>query len=177
MKKFLAFLLIAAIIAGGVYAFIRYKDNMPHIEDLEVAKKNLEDADCEVTYIKKDDIGGSLMLSDGMDEALYASSGEVLDPDAKNLVIIVWENKEIADIYYDQIKNQLTYQKKSLKNDIDRITYELKNDELTEEEIDELEEELDENKEDLENLKDMVVGKKGNIFWYGSKELIEASRP
>lgn len=176
MKKFLTFLLIAAIIAGGVYAFIQYKDNIPHIEDLEVTKKNLEDADYRVTYIKKDDIGGSLMLPDGVEETLTAKSGEVLDSDAKSLVIIVCENRELAGIYYDQYKNQLTYQKKLLENYIDRISYELKNDELTEEEIENLEENRDEYEKALEDIEDMVVGKKGNIFWYGSKEIIKASR-
>ena len=173
MKKFLIFLLIVAVIGFGAYKVLEYIESMPALEDLDQTAQALEDAGCTVYHIKADD--DDSLVDEGASEVLFAQGN---DSDSNMaLFIIVYESAELARINYKLYKNTIDYEKNEIELEIDLLTYEIDNFDLSPSEKEYYSENVKELEEKLEEAENVVVGIKGNILWYGTKEAVKASRP
>ena len=170
MKKFLAIVLVLALLAGCAYLVFDYFDSRPNIGDLEKTKENLEAAGYTVMLITAEDKIG--YLPDGAVKYLSAS-----DKDDNTLVIYVYENRELAKLKYEQLKCSLEYQIESIELQIEQLEYDLENNEdLTDDEIKLIEKRIDTYEEALEQFKSYKVGRSGKTIWYGTKDAAKASR-
>ena len=175
MRKFLAILIVLALLAGGAYHAYDYITSRPLFDDLDAAKENLENADYVVTYMTQEDMLGSYLADEGIVKYFVASENDSEDDNI--LLIAVFESKELAKIYYKQMKNQLDAMIKDTKLEIQLLEYKLENsDDLTDDEIEDLKEEIEDYKEDLKEYKNIVMGREGATFWYGTKDAAKASK-
>ena len=168
MKKFLSLLLAVVMILGctltlsSCFSFLAAKPEM----DLEDAMENLEDEDYVVAYDDDSE-------DPGYEEYLYARS-----EDDDSLTVVVFSDKKLANMYYDELKAQLKYQKEYIELEIKYTEYMLENykKEFDSDDIDEMKDELKDLKKQLKKLDEMVVGKKGTTVWYGTESAIEDSK-
>ena len=167
MKKFIAVLLVLAVLAGAAYYVVNFVINKPNMSDLDALKEKLEKADYMVSYTENGESG------DGIIEYFMATNEESEDA----LVIMVFDDKEYAKLYYRELKIRLDYTMKSLELQIDQYEYMLEKDEdLSESEIERYEKYIEDAEEDLEHYKDIILVRQGDTIWYGTKDAIKASR-
>ena len=174
MRKFLAILIVLALLAGGAYHAYDYITSRPLFDDLDAAKENLENADYVVTYMTQEDMLGSYLADEGIVKYFVAEDDS---EDDNMLLIAVFESNELAKIYYKQMKNQLDAMIKNTKLQIQLLEYKLENsDDLTDDEIEDFKEEIEDYKEDLKEYRNYVIGREGDTFWYGTKDAVKASK-
>ena len=192
MKKIIVTLLAAAMLLSCTLAFSACSLFNPQPEtDLEEAMENLEDADYEVDYEEEvDEVGISEQLS-------------AFNEDGDRITIIVFEDKKLAELEYDKYKltekmedeMEKAAEKDAKKHGEDYNQslvvekYEEKSDKLAYEYakhmLDKYDDELSD--EEIENYEDIVdryangepeiiFGKSGKVFWYGTKQAIEDSK-
>ena len=134
--------------------------------DLEDAKDALEDAGYEVYY--DDDIE-----EPGMEESLSAND------DDEYIRIYRFEKASTAKLYYETLKLEHEYELKRMKAELKLMKHMLSKyeDDLDRSEVKEFEDEIEDLEEDIEEFKDeYVIGRRGKVVWYGTKQAAKDSK-
>lgn len=166
--KFLAVALMLASLLSLTSCIDLSFLNKPEL-DLEAAEKNLEDDGYTVIYTGKSDVASEIIenLDPGVEETLYAKKGEAV------FYMTVYENDAIAKAVYEQMKYSRESSEKRTKLEIKQIETMLKEcEDLSSAEKNDYEDDLDDLEETLEEMKEVTIGRSGNVIWYGSKEVI-----
>ncbi len=142
----------------------------PYLEDLEDAKDNLEDEGYDVIFYDEAED-----LDPGEDKYL-----EAWDSDHEEYRLKVWEydDKELANLYYEKLKEEHEVALATLKNQIEMAEYIIDEyeDDLYDEDLEEWEDTLDETEDELKSAEKYVVGIDGYFVWYGHTDVIEDSK-
>jgi len=165
MKKLTKILLAMMLVIASLLTFTACFAPAP-AKNLEKAEDALEDADYTVHYEDDSD-------SPYIKETLYAS-----DDDDNTLSVRVFNDAKTAKIFYEQMKNELDYEKDEIKAEIKLYEHLIKKyeDDLDSDEIDEYEDDIKELKDELEELENLVVGRSGKTVWSGTKDAIKDSK-
>ena len=174
-EKFVVFLLIMAILTCAAYQVYFTVELTPYIEDLSVAKTNLKDAGYNVMHFKVGD--GILVSGDGRIEYLIANESSIGSTGNSNMLNIqVFENRELAGIYYRQLRNNVESTVKGYKIEIEIYEYQIANNgDLSDKEIEEINKNLQELREEVAYHKSRVIGLSGSVIWIVTKPAIKAS--
>lgn len=168
MKKIVS-LILALVMALGCTLALTSCGDSPEL-DFNKAKLNLEALDYFVTVYENEDVLREEYI--GANKALYAKK------DDEKLYIAEFENSSSAKLYVE--KYELELERKIEYAELEIEYYEHLLDEyagqLDSEDIDDYNDEIKELKKDLEEYENEVVGRSGNIAWYGTKAAVEASR-
>ncbi len=164
MKKIISALLVFVMLLGCVFTLASCGDK-PEM-DLEKAKKNLEDAEYNVSY---DDDNDS---SPEIEKSLYAYHDE------DEISITVYNDTKSARLAYDRSKMEKEFGVQAIEQQIKLMEHYLDEykDDLSSEEIDEFEDTIKECKKQLEDADNYIIGRSGKTVWEGTKTAIEASK-
>lgn len=164
MKKFLAVVLVLAILGACGYAAYSYFDARPLYNDFETAKANLENA-------------GYVVLFDEDGNDLYVRQLSAKGEDDNAIDIVEFKDEELAEIYYNYVKTSIKAEKDMCKVEIEGLKYNLEHEEdLTDDKIERYNKQIQEYEEELELFEKMVCGRSGAIVWMGTKDAAKASR-
>ena len=165
-KKLFALALVLIMAIGLVACGFAPKPEL----DLEDAAENFEDEKYVVDYVDDEDY-----LAPGQTEKLYVYTDDYDD----ELTVIVFEKASTAKLYYKDHKLDMDIEYKELKAQLKFNEHMLKHfeDDMDSDEVDELEDEIKELEKELEDYKEnYVIGRKGNVVWYGTKSAVEDSK-
>lgn len=135
------------------------------------AKDALESANYFVTYENDDE-----NLEAGVDKSLIATYFD-LERGEDFLYITAYEDIAYAKLAYEALARNYISAIEEIKTEISIVNYKLEHyeDELTSNEISKLRIELEDLNKRLRNAEEHVLGRSGNIVWYGTEEAAEDS--
>ena len=167
MKKILA-VVLAAVMLMSVMLTLTSCSLFGPKPDVKMSMKKiakaLEDEDYLVSTEKEPDVMIKQYLS------AYTEDD--------SLQIIWFEDTAMAKLYYKELKMDLDHKIESAKLEIKagEKYLDLYDSDLDDDDAEEREEELEEMEEELEEIKNICIGRKGNVVWKGTKNAIEDSK-
>ena len=159
MKKLLALLLAVVCLFACVSCTPAPK------KDLAAAKSNLE----AKNYV--------VFLDDTTDDPTVSETLTATNVN-ESLYIVRYASNKLAKLALRRAEAQIDAQIEDIKLEIKSIKHIMNkfDDELTTDEMDDYKEELRELEEELEEIKNVVFGRSGKLFWYGTKQAIKDSK-
>ena len=134
--------------------------------DLEDAQENLEDEDYYVYYSEDGD------ESEGIEESLYGYNDDDM------IVVVRFAKASTARLYYSQMVSSKNRELKSSKTYLKYKEHILKtySDDMDSDMEDSLEDSIENLEDEIKETKDIVIGMRGKVVWYGTKDAIKDSK-
>ena len=185
MKKFLTSLLTCLLVLIAAFSIsgcspkpaLDFDDAMDELidHDYNIYDMNHEEVSNDSLFLAFDNaLVDTYIPQDAIDEAFHASSRNRED----RLCMIQFEKSKDANKWYKYIKETLDIMIINIQQELEMYEYFLKKyeDDISNDAIEDYKDIIKYYKGTLKTLEDIIIGKKGKIVWYGTKEAIEDTK-